>query len=247
MGARNVIFRFQATDDLSGVGAVTTSNGFLLQFQGPNNQSLVYGGCALVQGTALNGFWECAVTVPSQAATGTWQITYMRIPDRAANGGFSSFSYFITNGAGQLCNQSGNCVASPTVEVTSLGDNEPPTLQALGIVANQADVATSLDFTDNISGVSYAWVTYTSTQASQFQQCFTSLTAGTPMNGTWACTINFPQFAARGQWVLSLTVVDVAGNVRYYYRRATDGYLCYYDPSAGTVCQDFGDTDIILP
>jgi hypothetical protein len=80
----------------------------------------------------------------------------------------------------------------------------------------------------------------------QFQECFPSLNAGTPTNGTWSCTITFSQFAARGQWFLSVQAFDLAGNSRFYSRRASDGFLCYFDPNAGTVCQDFGPTDLVL-
>jgi len=247
MGARVVFFGLQVTDNLSGVGNWLFFDFPRLDFTGPSNQTQVHGSCNLTQGTNLNGFWECFVLVPAQAETGTWRLTFMRVADRAGNGGFSGFSDFRPNAFGQLCNPGGNCVTSPTVEVTSLGDGEPPALQSVNITTIGADVTTSLGLTDNTSGVSHVRVRYTSTLTSQFQECIGILVAGSATNGTWDCTITFSQFAARGQWVLSVQVFDVAGNNRFYFRRASDGFLCYFDQATSMqICQNFGVTDIVL-
>ncbi|NNL30827.1 MAG: hypothetical protein HKO77_07375, partial [Gemmatimonadetes bacterium] len=83
--------------------------------------------------------------------------------------------------------------------------------------------------------------------STQSQSCFASLDAGNANAGSWSCTITFSEFAALGQWELNVELWDVAGNRRYYFRRSSDGYLCYFDPVTSTqVCQDFGDTDLIL-
>ena len=44
---------------------------------------------------------------------------------------------------------------------------------------------------------------------------------------------------------MSLLFNDFSGNLRRYRRRAADGFLCY-DTPAGEVCEDFGDTLIIV-
>jgi hypothetical protein len=169
------------------------------------------------------------------------------VPDRAGNGGWSGSSDFRPDGNGQLCNPGGNCVTPPTVQVASAGDGEAPSLASVVIAVNQSDVVTTTLVTDAISGVSFVRVRYSSIETTQFQECFALLEAGTPNAGSWSCTVSFSEFAAKGQWVLSVEVRDVAGNSRFYSRRASDGYLCYFDPDAGTnVCQDFGDTDLIL-
>lgn len=248
MGARRVWFGFQATDNLSGLGGYQPFDYFWLVFSGPNNQPLDFiGSCTLTQGTRTAGFWECFVTVPAQAQTGAWRLTRLRVPDRVGNGGWSGNSDFVPNGSGQLCNPGGTCVASPTVQVTSSGDGEAPALQTLGIQESPSAVTTTLGLTDNLSGVSFVRVQYTSAVTTQFQECFPQLTTGTATNGTWECTITFSPAAARGQWFLNLQVIDVAGNTRFYTRRQSDGFLCYFDPVlVAQVCQDFGDTDLIL-
>ena len=137
-------------------------------------------------------------------------------------------------------------MATPTVTVTGTGDAAPPALQSVNIQSTGNDVATVAGFTDNLSGVRFVRVVYNSTTTTQFQECFATLTGGTVTNGTWGCTINFSNVAARGQWILSLQAYDVAGNLRQYARRATDGFLCYQDVGQPQVCQDFGTTDLIL-
>ena len=250
MGARRVWFGFPATDDRTGIdGGFQIFDYFWLALVGPSNQQIDFiGTCSRTQGTNLNGFWECFVDVPAQAQTGTWRLGRLRVPDRAGNGGWSSFSDWLPNGSGQLCNRDGNCVPSPTIDVTSTGDGIAPSLQSVSITAVEGQVTTSLGITDNLSGVSFVRVIYNSTQTTQFQECFAPRTAGTSTNGTWTCTITFSPLAALGQWVLGVEVMDVAGNRRVYSRRASDGFLCYFDPTTNTqVCADFGDTDLILP
>ncbi|MGD8277771.1 MAG: hypothetical protein PVH00_07085, partial [Gemmatimonadota bacterium] len=246
-GGKPVYFGLQATDNLSGVGGGFINDYMYLSFRGPSGQSSGWQTCTLTQGTTTAGFWECYVYVPTQAETGTWRVDFMRVPDRVGNGGPTNQSYFTEDGNGNLCNQTGNCVAAPTVQVTSAGDSEAPFLQSLSISANGPDVTTTLDATDDITGLSYAYVAFASATSSQTNYCYGTLVSGTTTNGTWSCDITFSQYAAIGQWILSIQLHDGAGNYRYYYRRAADGYLCYYDQTSSTqICQDFGDTDIIL-
>jgi hypothetical protein len=248
-GARALQLGFQATDDLSGLGGFQPFDAFFAYLTGPSGQQqqFSYINCTLAIGTNLNGFWECPITMPAQAESGTWRVTFLRAPDRAGNGGWSGRSDYRDNGAGQLCNPSGACIAAPTILVTSTGDAQAPLLQTVNIQSNQSTVTTSLGFLDDLSGVSFARVTYRSTQTTQFIECIAARTSGTPTNGTWSCPVTFSSLAARGQWVLSVQVFDVAGNNRFYSRRPTDGQLCYFLPGTGSVCQDFGTTDLVLP
>ncbi|MBK8245856.1 MAG: hypothetical protein IPK85_00350 [Gemmatimonadetes bacterium] len=239
---------FQVTDDFSGLGGYQLFDGLGLEFLAPNGQVQPFQGlaCTLTSGTNLNGFWDCLFTIPAQAQPGTWKLDRLRVPDRVGNGGWPGFADYRDNRQGQLCNPAGNCIANPTVIVTGTGDAAPPALQTVNIQPAGNIVTTNLGFTDNLSGVSFVRVVYNSTTTTQFQECITSLTGGTVTNGTWGCTINFSSLAARGQWILSLQAYDVAGNLRQYYRRPADGFLCYRDVGQNEVCQDFGATDLIL-
>ena len=67
------------------------------------------------------------------------------------------------------------------------------------------------------------------------------------LNDSFDCQITFSQYAALGQWELRLTLWDMAGNLRTYCRRASDGYLCYKPTGGGAqICQNFGTTDLVL-
>lgn len=249
MGARVVRFGMQATDNLSGLGGYQIFDSFMLQLTGPSGQTqgLQFVTCVLTSGTNLDGFWECPMTIPAQAEAGTWQVTTLRVPDRAGNGGWNGYSDWRPNASGELCNRFGTCVSPPVVQVTSQGDASPPDLQSLAITSSPSTATTTLDFLDIPSGVSFVEVLYRSTQSSQFQTCIGALVSGTAQSGTWECSITFSSLAAPGQWTLELRTYDVAGNSRSYFRRAADGFLCYTDPGQATVCKDFGTTDIVLP
>lgn len=243
---RPIVFGFRATDNLAGVG-LAQHDLFVIDIRGPSGHYRPGLTCQLAQGDPLDGFWECPYTMPQGAETGTWRIVRLYVPDRAGNGTHHlAAGVFTPDGSGRLCNPQGNCVAEATVEVVSAGDSDAPRLQSLNIVANSADVTTTMDITDDNTGTIQVVALYRSATSNQFNYCFGARTAGTPLAGTYACTITFSQFAARGQWLLQVEVWDGAGNYRLYYRRASDGFLCYLDPALGETCQSFGDTDLVL-
>lgn len=239
---------FQVTDDISGLGGYQIFDGLGWELTAPNGQVQPFQGppCTLTAGNNLNGFWECPVTIPGQAQPGTWRITRLRVPDRVGNGGWPGSADYRDNRAGQLCIPNGYCLANPTIIVTGTGDAAAPDLQSVNIQSVGSNVTTNLGFLDNLSGVGFVRVVYHSTTTTQFQECFASRTSGTITSGTWGCTVAFSSLAARGQWVLSLQVIDVAGNSRQYGRRPADGFLCYTDLGQPSVCQNFGTTDLIL-
>ncbi|MCC6773273.1 MAG: hypothetical protein IT360_18960 [Gemmatimonadaceae bacterium] len=244
-GARPIVFRYHVLDALSGI-AVAPFQDFYLELLGPSGQLLRVFSCTLAQGTVTDGYLECPLTMPQSAEVGTWRVQYAVVGDRVGNNGYYSGRGYRWNGS-QLCDADGQCIAPPTVTVTSAGDAEAPALQVLAIDTTGATVTTTLGITDNTSGTHTVLVQYFSTTSNQNQLCYAARTAGTALNGTYDCQITFSQFAARGQWELRLTVWDAAGNLRTYFRRASDGYLCY-TPTGGSaqVCQDFGMTDLVL-
>ena len=248
-----VAFRFHATDDLSGVGTAPPRNDeyFEWQLRGPSGQILDYffaPTCTFLQGTVLDGSWECLLTIPKLAEVGTWRINFFVMPDRTGNGGRSFVSVFRPNASGQLCNARGNCVTPPTVEVTAGGDAEPPQLQSVTVSVIGTTVTLTAAVTDNGSGASEVRFDLNSFAApGQFQTCFAGLSTGTTTNGQWTCNLTFSQFAALGDWGIQLNLRDVAGNQRFYRRRAADGFLCYTPVGGGAeVCQNLGETTITI-
>ncbi len=244
---RPLVFRVHVTDALSGAGA-PANDFYYLMLTGPGNQQLG-AGCSLAQGTPADGDWECVLSIPQGAQAGTWRVTYAIFTDRVGNNGYYTGGGFTNRGSStQLCDADGQCITPPTVIVTSTGDGQAPLLQSVSIAATNNDVATTLGITDDIMGVSSVTIRYISQVApSQYQDCYAPRTAGTATNGSFSCTITFSQFAARGLWSIAVYVWDAAGNFRYYYRRQSDGYLCYNPTGGGAaVCQDFGTTDLRL-
>lgn len=245
VAARPLVFRFYVLDALSGAGLGQYET-FYLRLTGPSGQILQGFSCTLVQGTASDGFWECPLTIPQNAEAGTWNVTGVVVPDRVGNNGYYTGRGYSWNGT-QLCDADRTCLAPPTVVVSSAGDAEPPELQSVAVAATNADVTTTVGITDNITGAASVVVYYFSATTSQYQLCAASRIAGSATNGTYACQITFSQFAARGQWSLQLQLWDGAGNQRTYFRRASDGYMCYTPVGGGAqVCQDFGTTDLVL-
>jgi hypothetical protein len=244
---QRVVFGLQATDDLAGVGGVFRWDRIEFRVIGPSGQDRWTSDCTLTQGTELSGFWECYLWLPPQSEAGTWVVDWMQVTDRVGNGGSSGRSRFRPDGNGQLCNQEGTCFTPPSVQVLGTGDGEPPSLASVGIALDGSDVVTTTLVLDGLSGVSGVYIRYNSVETTQWQDCSATMTAGTPNAGSWACTISFPVTAARGQWALALWVYDIADNWRYYSRRPSDGFLCYWDPTTSQqICEDFGDTDLIL-
>ncbi len=245
---RTLVFGFQASDDLAGVGNGLIFDLFQAVLRGPGNQDLLsYPSCVLRSGSPLDGFWECQVALPAQAATGIWSLVRLRVPDRAGNGGWTAYSDYVRNAGGQLCNRESICVSNPTIEVTGAGDNDAPLLESFAASAVGASVATTIRVTDATSGAASIFLSYRSTETTQTQSCTMTRTSGSANDGTWSCTIVFPALAAMGSWVPTLNIRDLAGNQRFYSRRASDGFLCYFDSSTlSQVCKNFGDTELIL-
>lgn len=127
-----IVFRFEATDNLAGVGLSQPPPPFFPQFgdifsltlRGPSG-FVTTEICTLVAGNTLAGSWECPLTIPQFAAVGTWTVRELWVPDRAGNGNRPSSlgAVWLPDGTGQLCRigwegEGGpNCVNAPTVEV----------------------------------------------------------------------------------------------------------------------------------
>src|SRR5690606_31886768 len=107
-----------------------------------------------------------------------------------------------------------------------------------------SEVTTTVGVRDDIAGVGRIAIAFRSAETMQIQQCI--VTPPGPATVVTGCTIAFPSFAASGRWDLIVIVSDVSANDRRYERRAADAFLCYTDPGASQVCQDFGDTDLMI-
>ncbi len=243
-----IIFGVQMTDNLSGVGAPQNQyTGLVVHVPGGFNYGVI---CHLAQGTNLAGFWECPWYIPQNS--GAMSVVALYPSDRAGNGsGYALGGTYSQQPNGLLCNSANQCLAPPTVQVTSTGDVEAPLLQSVNLSVGSSTstgtpVTGTVNVSDNLTGATNVLISFTSKTSNQSQYCWASRTTGTATNGTWSCTINFSTFAARGQWDLNVSLYDAALNYRNYLRRATDGFMCYFDNASQQVCTDFGTTTLTL-
>jgi hypothetical protein len=260
-----VVLGFDATDVPAGVGpgphlAPRHRFGFFLRLQGPSSQQYQDQRlCTLASGDAEDGFWECQTWIPQNAEQGTWRVSLLMVPDRVGNGGRNwgptgslpfgaSLERFEEDGSGNLCSPNGNCVVAPTVEVISLGDSEPPELRSVGLSVVDATVTVSMRIEDLPSGAKPMKPRFNSATTTQIQYCsdWAVLVDGTETDGTWQCSLTFPENAALGEWYMRVVLEDLAGNLRIYWRGDEDGQMCYWDPYPAKVCTDVGETDIFI-
>jgi hypothetical protein len=107
-------------------------------------------------------------------------------------------------------------------------DNTPPTLTGFTFSPTQVDTTSTsanvnltAQFTDDLSGVSYAAVYFYSPSGQHTAGAGLYLSSGTNLNGTYSGTVTIPAFTEPGAWTVNyLYVVDNVGNTHYYY--ATD-------------------------
>lgn len=217
-GPADVLLRFEATDDLTGVGdGPCQADGFLLSSPSFGQQAKTsYCQKKLVEGTATSGTWEVTLTIPKFAESGTWKLGKLMLADVAGN---------QDSGALQAAG------LSASVQVSSTPDTKAPVLVSAGIAPKAIDVTVkSQEITvtfkaqDDLSGVGptpcqskgIAVVSPTGLHHVGVSYCQKMLVAGTANDGTWEAVIEIPPFVEKGTWRLSnLMLADEAGNIDY--------------------------------
>ena len=102
-------------------------------------------------------------------------------------------------------------------------DTTPPTLVSLNIsppsidvTASSQDVVFTAEFTDDLSGVSYAYIYLYNPSLSQYYFTYLSQISGNALDGVWQGTVTIPQYVASGTWqIQALYAYDVVGNQLY--------------------------------
>lgn len=112
--------------------------------------------------------------------------------------------------------------AAQTLSMAQSDDTTPPTLVTLSFSTASVNVSTAAQnltvnatSTDNLSGVNYGYITFTSPSgqtAGGTQSGFFARTSGTDLNGGYQVTVPFPQFVEPGVWTASVYLRDNAGN-----------------------------------
>ena len=190
---------------------------------GKQTQWLATTQFTLTSGTAQSGVWQAALPMPQHSEAGAWAVQQLVLQDAAHN-------TETLNAAGiRALGFSSNLAvedASPDITAPQLtGLNFFP--RFLDTSSGAQTVTVSMLLTDNLSGVSFAPTsaalsfaygpffqnpTFTKTI---FGGC--AETTGTPQNGTWQCTLNFPPFADAGAWILTnISLKDADENTINY-------------------------------
>jgi hypothetical protein len=145
---------------------------------------------------------------------GTWNLADVYILDNAGN----SVTYYQSDL---------QALGYPTtLQVTSTQDSKPPVLtffsygpQSVDVTNGPATVTVTLQATDDLSGVTYANVGWTSPDGKSFVGSSMGLSSGTNLNGTWTAKVTVPQFVEPGTWNLAdVYILDNAGNSVTYYQ-----------------------------
>jgi len=262
-GPASFVFRVPFSDDLAGLAPEGVSAVFGRIGGAPLERIFLQSSSQILcsvegNGPLLSGTVVCRAVVPQSTLPGTYVLRALSFSDRIGNS--TSYTMDALSSpippAAQLCRLSitgpvtTDCPSPPEIDILSTSDamdSAPPLLTGLQITANGPEVTTTIGATDDLTGIHLISIIYRSTTTSQIQRC-TIWPAGSPVTVSSAsCTITFSPFAASGQWVLAVGVFDAAGNRLHYERRESDGFLCFHRGTPQEVCQDFGDTDLILP
>ena len=202
-GSEAVTVDVHATDNLSGVASLqaTLSSGGQSQSAPASLQS---------GGTKLDGTWQTTITLPRWSQQGTWQLG-LTARDQVGNTISLDSSQIAALGLPSSILQGGE------------GDDTPPAASSGSISPSSFDtsqhpvsVMVRLHTSDAQSGTGLVRVEFTSPNGVQHIYGEASLTAGTPQEGEWTATLEFPQFSQQGSWTPRLELWDAFGNRRLY-------------------------------
>jgi hypothetical protein len=205
------------TDNLTGFTPTNTSIVFFRSPSGGQQQIVFRNEFTLTAGTVTNGTWQALHAFPQFGESGTWTISSLRLVDFVGNVRTLSTTQLRTLGL----QTDFQVVASPTdtsrPQVTGL-TFDPMTFDT----SNAAqDVVVRVTIADDLAGTSFSipgltsLIQFRSQSGQQFRNAtntqFTRV-AGTPLNGVWQATVNFPRFSEGGTWTAILTVRDAVTN-----------------------------------
>lgn len=199
-----VTFTLHLNDDVAGVDPAASQ----VSVAGPTGQAGGQDQLQLTSGTASDGDYQATVTVPQGSLAGTWTVNASFV-DQAGNQIDWQTSELTSGGFPATFQQTGDTTA-PTVTTLSVSPDPVDT----GLSAQ--DVTVTLHLTDDLAGVDAAasHVDIYSPDAQPQGQSQLQLVSGGPVNGNYTATFNLPQDSERGEWSLSVTLVDQDGNQR---------------------------------
>jgi hypothetical protein len=230
---REVRFRIQATDNLTGVRVIALTIGSSPQYW----CSLV--GEPPVSGADTNGTWTCSITLPRYLGDVVLRPDNVTVSDWISN----RRRYFLPPGSDALCavDNPEECIGTtgPDIAANSVpADSDPPELVSLGlsedvlprsftpsvrVTSSSSPIPLLLGFEarDNLAGLAFnAWglagafnVTGPSGQ-DRAAHCVAPPISGTTMAGFFECKLELPVGAEPGLWRMDhFSLIDEVGNV----------------------------------
>ena len=197
-GAQVVAVEAHATDDLSGVAAVTATLS--------SGSQTVSAPARLQSGGALSGNWLADLALPQYSRQGTWQLS-LRAADAIGNS--------LTISSAHLAEES----LPSTISQTGIADETPPAVTGGTVVPTRIDtengpqqVQVRIQATDTLSGTARVWVGFTSVHGQHVSGLATLEEGGTPQEGTWRANLTFPRYSDEGGWELRVETWDAFGN-----------------------------------
>ena len=206
---QELVVTVHATDDVS-------VQSFTVAFESPDateiagqHLSVFMTEMERIAGTAKDGTYQKAVTIPRYSSPGFWKIQSVDLFDTSGN------ESWVTDLASR---------GLPTgFTKLGAGDSVRPTLASLSLdppTVNAADSDQTITITarvaDNLAGLKVGRAIFHSVALpdqsiiSYFDD--TSLVGGTTTDGTYQWAISVPRYSAKGLWDLQLMLVDNAGN-----------------------------------
>lgn len=189
-----------ATDDLSGLASASAVYRIP---SGNRTISFPFGDYNRTAGNANNGTYTVRADVTPLAANGSYQLESLQVRDVVGN--FRTY-------------RAADNVAPASLTVLSTADAVPPVVTAVSVAPNPLDVSTGIKaaqvearVTDDLSGVSYVWGTFTSPSRRQAAGFTAAPVAGATGVARGMTTV--ARYSEPGEWALSqLCAVDKAGN-----------------------------------
>ena len=215
-GDQTVTLRAHITDS-SGFSSGATS---FIHSAGGTGIPAFFSATGRVEGTAQDGVYETALTIPASARTGTWNLQFLNMSDVAGNSVFYGTSSYP--------NSRPYPIGTPRdLEVTNANaDTNAPVLASLDFNPKSVDVsdgAKNVTVTVRvIDEVGFTFGSVSFQPPSNGMPLVTSFyptnrTSGTAQDGTYVFTAAIPATARPGTWKLSfVTVTDTSGNFRNY-------------------------------
>jgi hypothetical protein len=175
-------------------------------------------GCSfrLSAGTANDGTWSCSMTFPAGTPPGRWSLGYYRVTNNVGDEAF-----FFGTAAKAFGQSSGVSVLESAADVglpALAGFAITPTSTVVGSMGGST--VFTVHATDAASGVDWVYVDV-GNQYGQMSgnaaRCSRVDANADRRDVTWTCTLEYSSYVLAGLYpVLSIELVDVAGNSRTY-------------------------------